>query len=99
MIIAVILLSVFLIVGFYVIWNLLRKVERLEDAADNYAGYIIDISNIIQQTDERLRELDQKGMFEADDEIGFFFTEIKNIQNILNSINVNEPTTQEEERS
>lgn len=99
MITAIVLLSVFLLVGFYVIWNLLRKVERLEDAADNYAGYIIEISDVIQKTNERLKELDEKGMFEADDEIGFFFTEVKNIQDILNSINVNEPTTQEEERS
>ena len=99
MIAATITLSILLLVGIYIGWNLLRKVERLEDAADNYAGYIIEISNVIQQTGERLTELDKKGMFEADDEIGFFFTEIKNIQDILNSINVNEPTSQEEERS
>lgn len=99
MITTIIILSVVLIVALYVIWNLLRKVERLEDTANNYADYLYNISEVIQQSDERVRELDNKGMFEADDEIGFFFTELKNIQSILNSINVNESTSQEEERS
>lgn len=99
MIATIIILSVVLIVALYVTWNLLRKVERLEDTANNYADYLYNISEIIQQSDERVRELDNRGMFEADDEIGFFFTELKNIQSILNSINVNESTSQEEERS
>ena len=99
MITTIIILSVVLIVALYVTWNLLRKVERLEDTANNYADYLYNISEIIQQSDERVRELDNRGMFEADDEIGFFFTELKNIQSILNSINVNESTSQEEERS
>lgn len=99
MITTIIILSVVLIVALYVTWNLLRKVERLEDTANSYADYLYNISEIIQQSDERVRELDNRGMFEADDEIGFFFTELKNIQSILNSINVNESTSQEEERS
>jgi len=99
MIIAVIVLSVVLLVGFYVIWNLLRKVERLEDSTNDYAEYLYNISEVIQQMDERVNELDSKGIFESDDEIGFFFTEIKAIQSILNSINVNESTSQEEERA
>ena len=99
MITAVIILSVVLLVGFYVIWNLLRKVERLEDSTNDYAEYLYNISEVIQQMDERVNELDTKGVFESDDEIGFFFTEIKAIQSILNSINVNESTSQEEERA
>lgn len=99
MIATIVILSVLLVVSFYIVWNLLRKVERLEDAANNYADYLYNISNIIQQMDEQVRELDSKGMFEADDEIGFFFTEVKNMQSILNSININESTTEEEERS
>lgn len=99
MITAVVILSVLLGVGVYVIWNLMRKVERLEDTANQYADYIYNITDVIREMDVRVREIDQRGTFEADDEIGFFFTELKNMQNILNSININESTYQEEERS
>ena len=99
MITAVVILSVLLAVGIYVIWNLMRKVERLEDTANQYADYIYNITDVIREMDIRVRELDKRGIFEADDEIGFFFTEIKNMQTILNSININESTTKEEERS
>lgn len=99
MITAVIILSILLAVGIYVIWNLMRKVERLEDTANQYADYIYNITDIIREMDTRVREIDQRGIFEADDEIGFFFTELKNMQNILNSVNINESRNQEEERS
>ena len=99
MITAVIILSILLAVGIYVIWNLMRKVERLEDTANQYADYIYNITDVIREMDTRVREIDQRGIFEADDEIGFFFTELKNMQNILNSVNINESRNQEEERS
>ena len=98
MIVTIISLSVFLMVGIYVVWNLLRKVERLEDTANQYADYIYNITDVIQEMYTRVRDIDKRGVFEADDEIGFFFTELKNLQTILNSININESTNQEEER-
>lgn len=99
MVTTVIILSVILVVASYVVWNLLRKVERLEDTANDYAEYLYNISEIIQQSNERIQELDRNQMFSSDDEIGFFFKEVQNIQNILNSINTNESTTEEETRS
>ena len=50
----------------YVVFNLTRKVERLETWVEDYAQRIID-------TQQVLKEIDSKGDFEADDEVGVIF--------------------------
>ena len=63
----------------YVVFNLTRKVERLET-------WIEDYSQRIQDTKQVLDELDNKGTFQADDEIGVVFTAIKEAVDELNEI-------------
>ena len=63
----------------YVIFNLTRKVERLETWVEDYAQRINDTNNV-------LKEIDSKGTFEADDEIGVVFTAIKEAVDELNEI-------------
>ena len=43
----------------------------------------IEFLEIINK-DKRLKEIDDKGMFYADDQIGFFFKEVQKIQEALN---------------
>ena len=43
-----------------------------------------NISNIINDSQKYLRSLDEKGIFQADDEVGYFFEQIKNVQKELN---------------
>ena len=63
----------------YVVFNLTRKVERLETWVEDYAQRI-------QDTKQVLEEVDAKGSFEADDEIGVIFTSIKEAVDELNEI-------------
>jgi hypothetical protein len=49
-----------------------------------YISYLNKISDIIEFSDKKLKEVDRKGSFESDDEVGFFFEEIKQIQSTLN---------------
>ena len=63
----------------YVIFNLTRKTERLESWVEDYAQRAID-------TQETLKEIDDKGNFEADDEVGVIFTSIKEAIDELNEI-------------
>ena len=65
-------------------FNLLKKTETAEDIVLNYLLYLDKISKVIEISDERLKKIDQKGTFKSDDEVGFFFEEIKQIQEILN---------------
>ena len=53
---------------------------------NSYENFIVRIQQIILLTSRKVKTLDAKGSFEADDEIGFFFKEIKNIQEILDSL-------------
>ena len=101
MLITVIILGVLLVLSIYFVWKLLRKVEKLEDMLANLGSYVSDVTELIVKSQERIQEIDQKGTFQADDEVGFFFENLKEIQNILNSANLDEPraTSQEEERS
>jgi len=66
---------------------LIRKVRNLENVVVNQQQYIDTISIVIDQANDRLKELDASGMFESDDEIGFFFENIKEIQSVLNDFN------------
>ncbi len=88
MIIAVIILSVIVVTLGYTTFNLMRKNEKQEDILAGYMTYLNKISDYIESTDKRLKEIDQNGSFESDDEVGFFFEQLKNIQSVLNSFNV-----------
>ena len=84
MILTIILLSVGIVVLGFTTINLLKKNENQEDILASYLLYLDRISRVIELSDERLKKVDAKGSFESDDEIGFFFKQIKQIQNILN---------------
>jgi hypothetical protein len=66
------ILIILLFVGSFIIWNLLRKLEKMED-------YIFNLLLTISRISLRLKEIDNSGIFESDDEIGWFFQEIKNL--------------------
>jgi len=83
-----IILAILLIVLGYITWNLLRKVEKLEDIGEYQQNYIDNISTIIGESEKRLQEVDQRGTFQSDDEVGFFFNMIKEIQKILGEFNL-----------
>ena len=71
------ILIALLIVAGFAIRNLIQKNETLED-------FIAKQSEAIDSCDQRLKTVDNKGFFVADDEIGWFFTEVKKIQEALN---------------
>ena len=72
-----IILAVVVTTSFFVIRNLIIKNERLED-------FISKQSEAITACDKRLKQIDDKGIFYADDQIGFFFKEVQKIQEALN---------------
>ena len=71
------ILSALLIAAGIAIRNLIRKNEILED-------FIAAQSEAIDKCNQRLTQIDDKGLFIADDEIGWFFREVKKIQEALN---------------
>ena len=76
-IILLILLTIVITSSFFIIKNLIYKNETLED-------FITKQSEAIQACDQRLKQIDDKGIFYADDQIGWFFKEVQKIQEALN---------------
>ena len=69
------------------IFLLVRRNSALEKAVNDQQQYIDAISIIIANSDAKLKELDVMGAFQADDEVGTFFTNLKEIQDTLNEFN------------
>ena len=63
----------------YVIWNLFRKTELLET-------WVEDFTQQIQTVQNNLKQIDSKGHFESDDEIGSIFEQIKETVNQLDNL-------------
>ena len=83
-----IILTVIIIVSFFIIRNLLKQNEKLEDIIIGYENFITKQGEAIDVCDERLKQVDDKGIFRSDDEIGWFFKEIKQLQEALNEFTV-----------
>ena len=57
---------------------------------NQYEGLIIEIQNIIEFATTKMKQVDSKGHYESDDETGFFFQQLKELQELLNGIFENE---------
>ena len=66
---------------------LIRRNAALEKAVIEQRQYVDAISIIVANSDAKLRELDIQGAFEADDEVGTFFNNLKEIQIIISDFN------------
>ena len=84
MLIAIIILSILVVTLLVAVRNLLIKVEKYEDITVDQTSYLQKVSNLINDSQKHLKNLDEKGVFEADDEVGYFFEQMKNVQKELN---------------
>ena len=62
-----------------VIFYALRRINA-------YENIILNINNTIESIKLQLKVIDDKGTFESDDEVGFFFTEIKQLGQELDNL-------------
>ena len=69
----------------YACYNLFSKIERLEKVVDQQDQYITNISELIELSNKKIGESEVAQAFKADDEIGFFFETLQEIQIQLNS--------------
>ena len=89
---AFIVLLLGVIVLGYVCKNLLNKVEIYEEKIIEYENEIIKFEDYykkvleaIDYSDITLQKVDARGNFKSDDEIGYFFNLLKDLQLLLNS--------------
>jgi hypothetical protein len=92
MIITIIILSLLLIASIYVNINLTKKYEKIEEMAQESVDTLIEnerfltsLKNRLLSQQSYLKNLDRIGAFEADDETGYFFKELKSVVNDISS--------------
>ena len=83
--ILVIVLGILILVLSYVIYNLNRKVIRQEEILEYQVGYLRNVSYLISESKIYVEQLDEKGAFRSDDEVGVFFNFMKEIQETINA--------------
>ena len=88
MLVSIIILAILVIVLGFTTWNTLRKLEKYEDTVQNQQIYVERIASLIEDSSKRLREVDETGHFSSDDEVGFFFSNLKAIQDTLDEYNL-----------
>jgi hypothetical protein len=88
MIITIFILIVIIFISVYTNYNLLVKNEKYEDMVKKYEKHINDISNVIEFSNAKLKEIDARETFKSDDEIGWFFDQIKYLQEQLNDFQI-----------
>ena len=83
MLVLSIILGILLLVSLIALRNLLIKVEKYEDVVQDQVNYLQNISNTITESKKHLQNLDERGVFQSDDEVGLFFESMKSIQEEL----------------
>jgi hypothetical protein len=69
-------------------FNLLKKNEKQEDILVEYQNYLDSLSKIVEFADEKIKNIDSRGIFKTDDEVGFIYEEIKNLQKVLSNFRI-----------
>lgn len=77
--------GVIIVVLGYIIYNLNRKVIKQEEILEYQVGYLRNVSYLISESKIYVEQLDEKGAFRSDDEVGVFFNFMKEIQETINA--------------
>tara|TARA_Y100001963_G_scaffold146705_1_gene222019 strand:+ start:1985 stop:2290 length:306 start_codon:yes stop_codon:yes gene_type:complete len=86
MILEIILFILVIVLG-YTTWNTMKKVEAQEDLIQTYEEWVDDFSKAVAESSDKIKQIDHKGTFKSDDEVGYFFNYLKDLQNGLDSFN------------
>ena len=91
MVTTIVILSIVLAISLFVNLNQLRKQEsnseyisELENSNVEYYTFFTTLKGRVGESNSKLKQLDRLGSFEADDETGFIFEEMKDIFDDLN---------------
>ncbi len=79
----IILLLIASIAMSYSIWNLIKQNEDLEDTVIYYQTKLSSLRQQVLDMEIQLKEIDIRGSFASDDEVGFVFKEIKEMSSDL----------------
>ncbi len=67
-------------------FSLIERIEELEDAVIEYQLKDEQTKEALESMLTQMREIDLRGSFESDDEVGSVFTQLKTIIEVYNNI-------------
>ena len=80
---------IFILISIFSSVSLFYALKRI----NQYENMLIDFEKIIKFSSEKMKLVDSKGHYESDDETGFFFEQLKQLQTSLDEIFVKEEVT------
>lgn len=83
LIIVLVIISTILFIRGY---SLVKRMERLEDILIQYDEREDQTKKVLNLMLQQMRDIDIRGSFEADDEVGSVFTELKNLIETYNNV-------------
>ena len=81
----VIILVMVLTASIYGNFKSLQNIELLENQIENFSDELLRLRRIVIDMRNELKAIDRRGSFEADDEVGIFFKNLKTIVNRLDN--------------
>ncbi len=89
--VTIILLSIILFISLLINFNQMRKqealesyIEELENSNMEYYQFFTTLKSRMNESQSKLKQIDRMGSFEADDETGFIFSELRDMVDELN---------------
>ena len=89
--ITITILSAILFISLLINFNQMRKqeafeeyIDELENSNTEYYQFFNTLKSRMNESNSKLKQIDRLGSFEADDETGFVFTELRDIIDELN---------------
>jgi len=64
------------------------NLKKRQDAIISYKEYINGLGSTIEFMTKRVDEIDTKGTFKSDDEVGFFFDRLKMLNEMIRPYNI-----------
>jgi len=83
MYIAIFILIAWSIASIFIIWNLLKKYERIEDYTEALENWVNDLNLNLNKIYGQIKAIDEKGSFQSDDEVGSTFDQIRDTINLI----------------
>ena len=90
-----ILTTLFFLIGVVTSTLLFYSLRRITQ----YEEFILQIQQVIKFSTDKMKLVDSKGHYESDDETGFFFEQLKQIQLSLDGIFETEETIDDKKRN
>ena len=95
-----ILFIIFLLISIFssvTLYYAMKRINQYEQVHNQYENIVNQVRQIVTFSNEKIRTIDSKGTFESDDEVGFFFKELKNIQKVLDDVFIIEDNQEDED--